>query len=72
MRDKSIVKLTANFGSKAPHHHLLKIYGTKGMFCKTLGGSYYSFSNNPQKKFLIKKKIKKNTMSQNKKYSIIL
>ena len=59
MRDKSIVKLTANFGSKAPHHHLLKIYGTKGMFCKTLGGSYYSFSNNPQKKISYKKENKK-------------
>ena len=39
----STAKVSANFGSVCPHHHLLSVYGTRGSFLHNYqGGVYYS------------------------------
>lgn len=35
-KDGTIAKVTANFGSVMPHHHILNVYGTKGSFIHNL------------------------------------
>jgi predicted dehydrogenase len=48
--DSSTAKVSANFGSVAPHHHMLSVYGTKASFIHNhQGGTYYN-SRNPEDK----------------------
>ena len=48
--DNSIAKISSNFGSCAPHHHILNIYGTKKTFMHNLRENVFYSSRNPEKK----------------------
>ena len=37
--DRSIAKISANFGSCTPHHHRFNVYGTKGTFWQNHDGA---------------------------------
>ena len=46
--DGSIAKVTANFGSVTPHHHILSIYGTKGTYFHSHRNDIIYKSRNPK------------------------
>lgn len=51
--DGTVAKVTANFGSVIPHHHILNVYGTKGTFIHNLREDLFynsrKFKNLPKK-----------------------
>ena len=44
----STAKVTANFGSLCPHHHMLSVYGTEGSFIHNLQGGVFYHSRDPE------------------------
>ena len=45
-----IAKVSSNFGCNIPHHHSIKIYGTKGTLIQNLNGANFYKSRDKQKK----------------------
>ena len=46
-RNGMVAKVTANFGSVAPHHHRLSVYGTEGTFEQGHAATAYFHSRDP-------------------------
>ena len=49
-QDGSIAKVTANFGSVTPHHHILSVYGTRGTYFHGHRNDFVYNSRNPSLK----------------------
>lgn len=43
-----VAKISANFGSVAPHHHRVCVYGTEGTFTQSHIGAAYHWSRDPE------------------------
>ena len=51
-KDKKIAKVSSNFGSVTPHHHSMKIFGTKGTVIHTYKGANFYNSRDKKNKSL--------------------